>query len=140
MAAGALRYGNLRDRRGGGAALAVLAGMRVNGPLDGMLRGGVKTSAALPRAIEKCSASSQLGQEQAAFTAPRAKPAARLQVELVCQDETPRFDPFWDAPRLVPGFVAQLMGQVMAGGHEIPPSARQAYRAAIAPPALLLEG
>jgi hypothetical protein len=36
-----------------------------------------------------------------------------LRVELVCQQETARHDPFWDGPRLVPVFVAQLLGQVL---------------------------
>jgi hypothetical protein len=31
----------------------------------------------------------------------------------LCRDDTPRFDPFWDGPRLVPAFVAQLLGQAM---------------------------
>lgn len=43
----------------------------------------------------------------------REKSPPRLQVELVCQDETPGYDPFWDAPRLLPTFVTQVMGQVM---------------------------
>ena len=38
----------------------------------------------------------------------------RLQVELVCQDDTKAHDPFWDGPRLAPTFVTQLLGQVMA--------------------------
>jgi hypothetical protein len=114
--------------------------MRVNGPLDGVVRGGVKAFAALPRAIEKSSPSSQLGQDPPAFDAPRAKSPPRLQVELVCQDETPRFDPFWDAPRLVPTFVAQLMGQVMPGASGISPTAHQAYRGRAPRPSLLLEG
>ncbi len=38
----------------------------------------------------------------------------RLQVELVCQDGTQGHDPFWDAPRLMPSFVAQVLGQAMA--------------------------
>jgi hypothetical protein len=114
--------------------------MRVNTSLDGMVRGGVKASAVLPRAIEKSSPSSRLGQEQADFTPPRAKSRPPLQVELVCQHETVRFDPFWDAPRLVPAFVAQLLGQVMTGGREIPACARTAYGAAMPRPALVLEG
>jgi hypothetical protein len=35
-------------------------------------------------------------------------------LELVSQDETFDFDPFWDGPRLLPTFVAQVMAQAMA--------------------------
>jgi hypothetical protein len=42
---------------------------------------------------------------------PRRRP--RLQVELVCQEGTRKHDPFWDAPRLLPAFVTQLLGQVL---------------------------
>ena len=45
------------------------------------------------------------------FDADRRKSASPIQVELLCQDETPRFDPYWDGPRLLPAFVAQMMGQ-----------------------------
>lgn len=84
--------------------------MRVNGPFDVNLRSGVKLLAAQPRACEKSSASSTLGQQAQDFDSEDRK-TAPIQVELVCQDDTPRFDPFWDGPRLLPAFVAQLMGQ-----------------------------
>ena len=49
---------------------------------------------------------------------PRDPPkrTPRLQVELVCQKGTPAHDPFWDAPRLTPAFVTQLLSQAMADG------------------------
>jgi hypothetical protein len=86
--------------------------MRVTGPFDINLRSGIKLLAAPPRACEKSSGSSVLDQQPQDFNAEEQKPAASLVVELLCQDETPRFDPFWDGPRLLPAFVAQLIGQM----------------------------
>ena len=34
-------------------------------------------------------------------------------MELVSRDDASRYDPFWDAPRLLPTFVTQLLGQLM---------------------------
>jgi hypothetical protein len=87
--------------------------MRVNSTTDARLNGGVKTFASHARRIEKTSASSGLGTQQQEDPHKPSKSAPRLQVELVCQDETERFDPFRDAPRLVPAFVAQVLGQAM---------------------------
>ncbi len=87
--------------------------MRVTGPFNPAAWKGLKGFAALPRAVEKTSASSALGREQQGRCGEEEKPPPRLVVELVYQDETRGFDPFWDAPRLLPTFVAQLMGQVM---------------------------
>ena len=87
--------------------------MRVNPYTDARLNGGVKAFASHARRIEKTSAASGLGTQQQDDTRQQSKYTPRLQVELVCQDETPRFDPFRDAPRLVPAFVAQVLGQVM---------------------------
>ena len=87
--------------------------MRIAGPFDSNVRPGIKTLAALPRRCEKSSDASALGQEQADLNADDHKTPSPVRVELVCQDETQRFDPFWDGPRLLPAFVAQLMGQAM---------------------------
>ena len=87
--------------------------MRVNPFLDARLHGGKKTSAVSARRIEKSSASSGLGAQHHGDGHAQAKTPPRLQVELVCQDDTARLDPFRDAPRLVPTFVTQLLGQVM---------------------------
>lgn len=87
--------------------------MQVTGPFGNSVRSGANRAHALARSVEKASASSHLGARPHDGAKKQDKPAPRLQVELVCQDETPRFDPFWDAPRLKPTFVAQLMGQVM---------------------------
>jgi len=87
--------------------------MRIAGPFDSNVRPSVKTLAAIPRRCEKSSDSSALGQEQADLDAQDQKTSAPMRVELVCHDETQEFDPFWDGPRLLPAFAAQLMGQTM---------------------------
>jgi hypothetical protein len=101
--------------------------MRVTGPFEATARGGLKALAAAPRRCEKTSGSSALGGEQPNLDGEHEKPAPRLQVELVCQDETPGFDPIWDAPRLLPTFVAQLMGQVMFERRDTRVSVETAY-------------
>jgi hypothetical protein len=112
--------------------------MRVNGPFDVNLRSGVKLLAASPRACEISSGSSALGQQPQDFDADDQKPAA-IQVALLCQDETSDFDPFWDGPRLLPAFVAQLMGQ-MGVDRRGPVSVETAYGSARNPrQALLLD-
>jgi len=100
--------------------------MRVNGPFDINLRSGIKLLAAPARACEKSSASSTLGHQPQDFEAEEQK-TAPIQVELVCQDETPRFDPFWDGPRLLPAFVAQLMGQMGMDRRDTSMSVETAY-------------
>ncbi|HVW73471.1 MAG TPA: hypothetical protein VHC39_07515 [Rhizomicrobium sp.] len=87
--------------------------MRAIVPFEMSSNGGLKAPATLRRAIEKTSASSALGRDQAEPDPGRRNHAKPLQVELVSRDETRSFDPFWDAPRLAPAFVAQLLGQVM---------------------------
>ena len=101
--------------------------MRGIGPLDLNLRGGVKLLAANSRACEKSSASSSLNQQPRDFDAEEQRSAAPIQVELVCQDETPRFDPFWDGPRLLPAFVAQVMGQAGMDRRDTSVSVETAY-------------
>ncbi len=76
-------------------------------------RGSLKSSAVKPRVIEKTNETRHSGAHSQNFEAPRDQRPPRLQVELVCQDETQRFDPFWDGPRLIPSFVAQVLGQAM---------------------------
>lgn len=122
-----------------GTGLAFYTYMRVNGPYDINLRSGVKLLAASARACEKSSASSTLGQQPQDFDTEEQKPASIL-VELVCQDETPRFDPFWDGPRLLPAFVAQLMGQRDMDRRDTSVSVETAYGSARTPrQALLLD-
>ena len=88
--------------------------MRIAGPFESIVRPGIKALAAMPRRCEKASDSSTLGQEQAYLNANDHKTPSPVRVEFVCQDETQTFDPFWDGPRLLPAFAAQLMGQTMA--------------------------
>ena len=112
--------------------------MRVNGPLDLIARGGVKPFAANTRRCEKPSPSSALGNQPQAFAQTTPKSPPRLQVELVSQAETARFDPFWDGPRLVPSFVTQLLGQVMPERREAV-SVETAYGTAVPRKALLVD-
>lgn len=109
-----------------GTKLAFSTYMRVTGPLDINLRSGIKLLAASPRACEKSSGSSALDQQPQDFN-DEQKPASPIQVELLCQDETPRFDPFWDGPRLLPAFVAQLMGQMGMDRRDTSMSVETAY-------------
>ena len=96
--------------------------MRVAAPLDANVRPGLKALALPPLRCEKSSGSSALGRQRQGFNADDHKPASPIQVELVCQEGTPGFDPFWDGPRLLPTFAAQLMGQVIVerGGGTVP--------------------
>ena len=92
--------------------------MRAISPHDARLYGSAKASAMPARAIEKISASSALKRERQQAHGERKESSAPLQAEPVSRDDTPRFDPFWDAPRLVPTFVAQLLSQAMPARHE----------------------
>ena len=112
--------------------------MRVNGPLEFIARGGVKTFGECLRAVEKSSPSNHLGGQTPDFAQADSKSPPRLQVELVSQDETRTFDPIWDGPRLVPSFVAQLLGQVMPDRRETV-SVETAYGTAVPRQALLVD-
>jgi hypothetical protein len=112
--------------------------MRVIRSFNTSAQTGSKASALALRAIEKASASSALRREKPGTGAHQEKSAPRLTVELVCQDETQRFDPFWDAPRLMPAFVAQVLGQVMPAARASVPAAT-AYNTACPRKALLLD-
>lgn len=103
--------------------------MRLQPLLDGIGRGGFKSPAAQPRAVEKSSPSSSLGSRPRDTERRPDKPPPRLQVELVCQDGTAGFDPIRDAPRLTSVFVTQLLGQIMLSYDGPSASARAAYQA-----------
>jgi hypothetical protein len=106
---------------------------------DASIHGGPKASATPVRAIEKLSAFSALKREKQNTHGERKEPSAPLRVELVSRNDTPAYDPFWDAPRLVPTFVAQLLGQVMPERRESI-TAQTAYGRAASPrKALLLD-
>jgi hypothetical protein len=113
--------------------------MRVTGPFDAIARGGLKALANAPRRCEKPSSSSALGRERQNLKDEKEKSPPRLQVELVCQEETGGFDPFWHAPRLLPTFVAQVMGQVMPDRRDTGVSVETAYGSAAPRKALLLD-
>jgi hypothetical protein len=113
--------------------------MRMPGPLDATVRTGIKALAALPRAVEKSSASSALGHERQRFNQDGEKATPCQQVELVCQDKTLGYDPFWYAPNLMPAFVAQMMGQVMPERRDTSVSVQTAYGSAAPRKALLFD-
>jgi hypothetical protein len=87
--------------------------MRVTGHFEFAAAKGPKAFAGSARPVEKISTSSALGRQPQDLGGEREKSPPRLQVELVYQDETRGYDPFWDTPRLLPTFVTQVMGQVM---------------------------
>ncbi len=88
-------------------------------------------------ASQKASNSALSGRERR--ETPRARPQGipRLRVELVSQGGTKTHDPFRDGPRLMPAFVTQLLGQVMAGEERSAP--RLVYGAAEPKAALLFD-
>jgi len=104
--------------------------MRVTGPFAFDSRGGLKLLAASPRVCEKSSASSALDQQPQDFDAEGRATDAPMRFEMVCQEETPRFDPFWDGPKLLPAFVAQVMGQTMPERRDTQISVETAYGSA----------
>ena len=85
--------------------------MHVNAPLEIIGRERLKPLCSVSRTVEKGSGSRHLDAHARGFAGQEQKSSPPLQVELVCQDDTDGFDPFWDGPRLLPAFVAQLMGQ-----------------------------
>ena len=67
-----------------------------------------------PRRCEKTSSSSALnGYRQDGDNTEQSSIAVSA-LEFMSRDETFDFDPFWDGPRLLPTFVAQVMAQAMA--------------------------
>jgi hypothetical protein len=113
--------------------------MRVTTPLENIARGGSKTFVVPSRAIEKASASSALDMQRDDGEQQQEKSPPHLRVELVCQSDTPAFDPFWDGPRLLPVFVAQLLGQVMPERRDTCAMAHTAYGSAAPRKALLVD-
>src|SRR5690242_9461730 len=88
--------------------------MRISGRCEFAASRGSRALVSLPRRCEKTSSSSPLnGYRQEGDTQAQSSITV-LPLELVSQDETFDFDPFWDGPRLLPTFVAQVMAQAMA--------------------------
>jgi hypothetical protein len=94
-------------------AACVAPAMRVTPNLEQSRSGSLKGAVALTRAIEKSSPASALHQQPPHAHQAEEKNPPRIQVELVSQAGTEAFDPNWDGPRLLPTFVAQVMGQAM---------------------------
>lgn len=82
-------------------------------PIAAHGKGSFRASCEMARAIGKTSDSAHLRQEHQGTPHEAPKHRQKPVVELVSQVETKRRDPFWDAPRLMPVFVTQLLGQVM---------------------------
>jgi hypothetical protein len=88
--------------------------MRIGGPFEFAASRGSKALVSSPRRCEKTSSSSALnGYPQDGDDAGQSSIAVSA-LEFVSRDETFDFDPFWDGPRLLPTFVAQVMAQAMA--------------------------
>lgn len=87
--------------------------MRVSPSIETNVRSSAPGAGLAPRAIEKASPSSALDRypPPAAEAEESARPRAPL--GLVCRPGTETYDPIWDGPRLLPTFVAQVLGQVM---------------------------
>ena len=113
--------------------------MRVTTPFDASSRAGLKPALASARRCEKPSGSSALSRERQDFNPDDRHATLPVQVELLYQEETPGFDPFWDGPRLMPTFVAQLMGQIMLERRDSSVSVETAYGSAQPRKALLLD-
>ena len=82
-------------------------------PFQSGMRGASKSPVPPLRAIKKTSAANALGQQKQGPGHEQEKARAPLRVEFVSHSDTLHSDPFWDTPRLVPAFVAQLLGQRM---------------------------
>ncbi len=81
----------------------------------------------MPRRCEKSSDSSELGEEKPDVDTDRRKGQPTLRVQLVSQNNTSQLDPFWDGPRLMPAFVAQLIGQTMPERRDAAAKVETAY-------------
>ena len=122
-----------------GPALACSQSMHAIVCAQTATNGASKASALTVRTIQKTSASSALGHEKPDARHDEEKPAPQIQAERLYRDDTSPYDPFWDGPRLVPAFVAQLLGQVMPERRETT-VVETAYGRAISPrKALLLD-
>ena len=88
--------------------------MRISGPHEFAANRGSKALVSLPRRCEKTNSSSALNGYRQKDDTDGQSSITVSPLELVSQDETFDFDPFWDGPRLLPTFVAQVMAQAMA--------------------------
>jgi len=88
--------------------------MRISEGCEFAASRGSKALVSASRRCEKTSASSVLNGYRRGGEAEAQSSLTALPLELVSQEETFDFDPFWDGPRLLPTFVAQVMAQAMA--------------------------
>jgi hypothetical protein len=88
--------------------------MRISGPTEFAANRGSKALVSRARRCEKTSSSSALNGYRPDVDTGEESSITVLPLELVSQEETFGFDPFWDGPRLLPTFVAQVMAQAMA--------------------------
>jgi len=92
------------------------------------------------RRCEKSSDSSDLGQDRPDLEPDRRKGQPTLRVQLVSQNNTSRSDPFWEGPRLLPAFAAQLIAQNLPERRDSTARVETAYGSLGAPrQALLLD-
>jgi hypothetical protein len=89
-------------------------------------------------AVEKISPCAGIDGEYASRREPQSWVCTPRDKRNASQAGTEQSDPYWDAPRLTPTFVAQVMGQVYCTNAPLP-SAGAAYRAAPAPRPVLLD-
>jgi hypothetical protein len=87
--------------------------MRIGGPTEFAAGRGSKALVSAPRRCEKTSSSSALNGYRRGDDKLDHSSVPALALEFVSQEETFDFDPFWDGPRLLPTFVAQVMAQAM---------------------------
>jgi hypothetical protein len=87
--------------------------MRVTAISSAIVTRANETALDAVRPAGKASDSAPFGERRGSAAGESPKAPRRLQVELVCQHDTKSHDPFWDAPRLNPAFVAQLLGQAL---------------------------
>lgn len=94
--------------------------------MDGVLPLSPTAICGLKRPMEKLRPSGKTrftgdpGGKQASNGKPQTQSAADPACVHVCQDRTARPDPIWDAPRVVPAFAAQLLGQMMPSAERPP--------------------
>jgi hypothetical protein len=94
-------------------ALALSEDMRVSLSTEITVRSTALGPGAAARAIEKASPSSALDRYPPPASETEDSAPSRSPPGLVYQPGTEAFDPIWDGPRLLPTFVAQVLGQVM---------------------------
>lgn len=87
--------------------------MRVSPSTEINVRNSAPGRSVAVRAIEKASPASALDHYPPPACETEDNTPRRSPLGLVCQHGTEAFDPIWDGPRLLPTFVAQVLGQVM---------------------------